>query len=88
LLGNSTGYVFRFMPMPLGRPFLRARDDPTLHDASPQPFAYQAQDDGIGNAVGHHLSQPLMVDMVEASANVGLEEMSDLLRDDGPSQRP
>src|SRR5262245_53801607 len=49
---------------PLGRPFRRAHDDPTLHHASPQPFAYQAQDDGIGNAVGHHLSQPLMVDMV------------------------
>src|ERR1700746_2156027 len=29
-----------------------------------------------------------MVAMVEASANVGLEERPDLLRDAGPSQRP
>src|SRR5713101_4759288 len=39
-------------------PLLRADDDAALHDAGPEPFANQAQDDPVCNAVRHHSHQP------------------------------
>src|SRR5262249_55209032 len=52
----------------------RSDDDAVLHAAGPEPLANQAQDDPVSNAVRHHPSQPLMIDMVEVSADVSLVE--------------
>ena len=65
----------------LRRPLLRSDDDAVLHDAGPEPFAKQAQDDPVGNAVRHHPHQPLMIDVVKVSADVGLVEMPHFLSD-------
>src|SRR5262249_59829539 len=72
----------------LRRPRLRANDDAVLHDAGPEPFANQAQDDAVCDAVRHHSSQPLMIDMVEVSADVGLVEMPHFLGDQRDPQGP
>ena len=40
---------------PLGRTFACSRDDPALHIAGSQPFADQAQDERVGDAMGNHL---------------------------------
>src|SRR5215831_16832601 len=49
----------------LRRARLRTDDDPVLHDAGPEPFTNQAQNDAVRNAVRDHPPQPLMVDVVE-----------------------
>src|SRR5262249_8938332 len=72
----------------LRRTRFRSDDNAVLHDAGPEPFTNQAQDDPVCNAVRHHPSQPLMIDMVEVSANVGLVEMSHFVGDQRDSQGP
>src|SRR5262249_54630526 len=43
----------------------RSDDAAVLHDAGPEPFANQAQENAVCNAMRHHPPQPLMIDMVE-----------------------
>jgi hypothetical protein len=66
---------------PLWRPFFHSDDHAVLHNARPKPLANQAQDDAICNAVGHHPHQPLMINVVKVSTNVGLVEVPHFLAD-------
>jgi hypothetical protein len=56
----------------------KAKVDRTLRFTS---FANQAQDDPVCNTVRHHPHQPLMIDVVKVSADVGLVEMPHFLGD-------
>src|SRR5215813_1069524 len=70
----------------LRRARLRTDDDPVLHDAGPEPFTNQAQNDAVRNAVRDHPPQPLMVDVVEVSVDVGFVEVPRFFRDQRGSQ--
>jgi len=72
----------------LRRSFLGSRYDSTHHEASLQPLTDKLQDDRVRNAMGNHLLQPFMLDVVKISTDIGLEQVSYLLRDDDPAQRP
>ena len=65
----------------LRRPRFHSRDHAVLHDPCPEPFANQAQDHRIRNPVGHHPLQPLMIDVIKVSSDVGLAEMPHFLGD-------
>jgi len=64
----------------LGRSFLRSRDHTILHRACPEPFTNQTQDHAVRNPMCHHPEQPLMINMVEVSSDIGLVEVSHFLR--------
>src|SRR5438309_5342776 len=46
---------------------LCADDDALLHDAGPEPFTNQAQDDRGCNVMCHHPHQPLVIDVGEVA---------------------
>jgi hypothetical protein len=69
----------------LWRSFFCSRNDSSHHEPRVQPFADQAQDERICNPMCHHLLQPFMLDVVEVSSDVGLEQVSNLLRNDDPA---
>ena len=50
-------------------------DHAVLHHPGPEPFADQPQDNGVGDAMGHHLPQPVVIDACEVPANVRLEDV-------------
>src|ERR1035438_608461 len=58
---------------PLRRPFFRSRYNSSNHEPRLQPFADQAQDERVCNPMSNHLLQPIMLDVVKISADVGLE---------------
>ncbi len=69
----------------LRRSFFRSRNDSSHHKPRVQPFADQAQDERVCNPMSNHLLQPFMLDVVKVAADVGLEQVSNLLRDDDPA---
>jgi len=69
----------------LWRSFLRSRNDSSHHEPCVQPFADQAQDERVCNPMSHHLLQPFMLDVVKVAADISLEQVSNLLRDDDPA---
>src|SRR5215510_8245045 len=72
----------------LRRARLGADDDAVLHDAGPEPSRNQPQDDAVGNAMRHHPSQPLVINVSEVSADVGLVEVPHLFGDQRGPQGP
>jgi len=69
----------------LRRPCFRSRDNSSHHELRIQPFADQAQDERVCNPMSNHLLQPIVLDVVKISTDVGLEQVSYLLRDDDPA---
>ncbi len=66
-------------------PFFRSRDNSSHHEPRVQPFADQAQDERVCNPMSNHLLQPIMLNVVKIAADVRLEQVSNLLRDDDPA---
>ena len=69
----------------LRRSFLSSRHHSTGHETRFQPFANQAQDDRVSNPMGYHFLEPIVLNVVKVSPNVGLEQVPYLLRDDHPA---
>jgi hypothetical protein len=61
------------MPAPWGRSFHRIGVHATLQDAGAEPLANKPQDSRVGNPVRQHPQQPVVVNAVEVSADVGSE---------------
>jgi hypothetical protein len=70
----------------LRRSRFHSDDYAVLQDASPEPFSNQPQDHSVRNTVRHHSHQPLMINVVKVSADVGLVEMPHFLGDQCGSQ--
>ncbi len=71
----------------LRRPFVHANDDALLHHAGPESLSNEAQNDRVGDAVGHHLAQPFVIDVVEVAADVRLVHVPHLPRHEVASKR-
>jgi len=69
VVGSSRGVDARA----LGRSFHRVGVHATLQDAGTEPLANQPQDSRVGNPVRQHPQQPVVVNAVEVSADVGIE---------------
>jgi len=69
----------------LWRSFFCSRNDSSHHESRVQPFADQAQDERVCDTMSHHLLQPFMLDVVKVAADISLEQVSNLLRDNDPA---
>jgi hypothetical protein len=72
----------------LGRSFHRIGVHTTLEDAGAEPLADQPQDSRVGNPVRQHSPQPVVVNAVKVSADVGIENPVHRLRCDGIAHHP
>ncbi|HET9364555.1 MAG TPA: hypothetical protein VFP71_06125 [Candidatus Angelobacter sp.] len=58
---------------------LQTKFPESIRQALVEPFANQAQDQRISNAMGYHLPQPSVLDVVEVSSDVSLEHVPPFL---------
>jgi site-specific DNA recombinase len=72
---------------PLRTTCLRVRPFAFLHHPSVEPLLDQPQEAGVSNAMLHELDQPTLVEVIEKSSNVGVQNIVHLLLQERIRQR-